>query len=274
MKNTILSLFALAAVVSSCGSDNNNDSGNNPSNDNYLPLTVDNYWKYEVSSDNAVVGTDSLYIEKDTTINANVYKKFAANYLATELPFGFFTGIMNGNSLRKSGSKLLLTGTTGLSLSAELPVDVDIVDLPVFDSAASTGTEKKKKNDSFSQTISGFPVTVTYNLTATQGETLASYTIPGGESYSNVKSVVLKLNLGVAASIEIFPGVPPTSIPVLQPQDVVVSTVYFANNIGMIYASTNVAYELEDFSSFGITLPIPQTFSQIQTEKLIAHQVE
>ncbi|OYQ48945.1 hypothetical protein [Flavobacterium aurantiibacter] len=89
-----------------------------------------------------------------------------------------------------------------------------------------------------------------------------------------MKSVVLKLNLGVAASLEINPGAPPTSIPVLQPQDVVVSTVYFANNIGMVYATTNVAYEIEDFSGIGIELPIPQTFSQTQTEKLIAHQVE
>lgn len=268
MKNTILSLFALAAVVSSCGSDSSDDN-NNQNNDNYLPLTVDNYWKYEVSSDNAVVGNDSLYIEKDTTINANVYKKFAIN----GLPNGFFSGVMNGNAVRKSGSKILLTGITGLNLSAELPVNIEIVDLPVFDSAASTGTVIGTKDGSFSQTISGFPLTVTYSLTATQGETLPTYTVPGGAEYTDVKSVSIKLNLKVTTSVEIFPG-NSLSIPVLQQQDVVVSTTYFANDIGMVYASTNIAYELEDFSSLGITLPIPQTFSQTQTEKLIAHQVE
>ncbi len=270
MKNTILSLFVLAAFVSSCGSDSSDDNNNNPSSDNYLPLAIDNYWKYEVKTDNAVTGTDSLYIEKDTTINQNVYKKFTVD----GIPNGFFSSVANGSAIRKSGTKLLLTGTTGLDLAAEFPVDIEIVDLPVFDSAAAMGTVIGTKNGSFSQTISEFPVTITYSLTATQGETLPTYTVPSADTFNDVKSVVLKLNLAVVTSIQILPGFPAVEVPILQSQDVVVSTIYYANNIGVIYATTNTAYELEDFSAVGITLPIPQSFSQTQTERMTIHQLQ
>lgn len=269
MKNTILSLFALAALVSSCGSDSSDDN-NNAASDNYLPLAIDNYWKYEVKTDNAVTGTDSLYIEKDTTINQNVYKKFAIQ----GIPNGFFNSVANGSAIRKSGSKILLTGTTGLDLAADFPVDIEIVDLPVFDSAAAAGTVVGTKNGSFTQTISGFPATITYSLTATQGESLPTYTVPSADTFNDVKAVVLKLNLAVATSIQFLPNLPAVEVPILQSQDVVVSTIYYANNIGVIYATTNTAYELEDFSMVGITLPIPQSFSQTQTERMTIHQVQ
>jgi hypothetical protein len=63
-------------------------------------------------------------------------------------------------------------------------------------------------------------------------------------------------------------------VPVLNAQDVVTSQRFYAKNIGMVYSTTNLTYELQDFSEFNFELPIPQSADEIQTETLATYNVE
>ena len=75
-------------------------------------------------------------------------------------------------------------------------------------------------------------------------------------------------NLKVS-TVYTIPGVnTPITVPILNPQDVIVSTQYYAEGIGMIYAKTEINYQLNDFSQAGIELPIPQESSSTVEESL------
>ena len=60
----------------------------------------------------------------------------------------------------------------------------------------------------------------------------------------------------------------PLTVALLDSQDVIVSTHYYAEGIGMVYSKTDVNFQLNDFSQFGIELPIPQSGSSIIEEFL------
>jgi hypothetical protein len=60
----------------------------------------------------------------------------------------------------------------------------------------------------------------------------------------------------------------PVTITILNPQNVIVSTQYYAEGVGMIYSKTDVNFELNDFSQFDVDLPIPQEGSSTIEEFL------
>ena len=68
-----LFLMACAALIISCSPDDNTPEDTSPSGDRdtYLPLKSGNYWNYDnTSPDDLPVGSDSLYVKKDTVIAA------------------------------------------------------------------------------------------------------------------------------------------------------------------------------------------------------------
>src|SRR5690606_24430241 len=107
-----------------------------------------------------------------------------------------------------------------------------------------------------------------YTLSSETGESYSSFTTPNNEVYNIVKASVVKLNMQVQVSIPDFP-LPYTLLPA---QDVVVSTQYYAENIGMIHTSTNTQYTLNSLPGF--ELPIPQSYSEHQEETLSSFNVE
>ncbi|OYU80063.1 MAG: hypothetical protein CFE23_11000 [Flavobacterium sp. BFFFF1] len=255
MKNKLLLMAAACGLMMSCSS---SDESNGTTNTYFLPLTTGNYWVYDVSGSQNLAGRDSLYIEKDTIINAKTYSKFKTEVT----PTGFFSTTLNGNAVRKENGKLYLTGSAGLNFGNALPVNLDVTDFVVLDENASPNQQLGVLNGSLSQDFQGIPLTITYNLKATAGENLASYSTPNGTAYNNVKKVVTVLNLSINATFGGFP------IAILPTQDVVTSTQYYAEGIGMVYASTNITYTLNDLSLLQIQLPIPQSDSQNQKEEL------
>jgi hypothetical protein len=80
------------------------------------------------------------------------------------------------------------------------------------------------------------------------------------------------MNLEITTTMDVF-GFPVT-FPILAPQDVLVSTMYFAKDIGMVYANTVISYSLEDFSAANIELPIPSSGTEVQQEFLDVYSAE
>ena len=93
MKKNHYLLIILSFFILSCSSD---DDSSMPSTvNNAIPLTVGNYWLYDVNMTNISV-RDSLYTANDTVINNNTYKKFKTK----SFPFGFYSNSLRGNGLR------------------------------------------------------------------------------------------------------------------------------------------------------------------------------
>ncbi|MFP9113317.1 hypothetical protein ACLI1A_05210 [Flavobacterium sp. RHBU_3] len=266
MKKIAYTLTALMAVMAfSCGSDD--DAGNGGNNtDVYLPLDNGNYWVYDTTTESTdgsadSSGRDSLYVANDTVIGTNTYKKFKTLAAAT----GFYSGSLSGNGVRLSDGKLLVTGSTSVAVSADIPFSIAITDFAFFDANATSGQQIGSTSGSFQQTIEGLPLTFTYTLKTTAGDDAESLTV-NGSNYTNIKTVLTTLTLKI--TLDTF------SLTMLPQQDVVVSTQYFAQGVGVVKTSTDITYNLADFSSLGITLPIPQSGSAHQDEVLDTYSVD
>lgn len=181
---------------------------------------------------------------------------------------GFYTNILNANTIRKDGDKLRITGTTGLALSQGLPIDINVSDFILFKENSSNNKELDAITGLIEQNLQGLPLKIDYKLTSVFKESLANFTVPGKESYNNVKVITLIANLKVT-TLYLVPVInTPLTITILEPQDVIVSTNYYAEGIGMIYSKTAINYHLNDFSQFNVNLPIPAESSSIVEEFL------
>lgn len=256
-------LIVLGLSLFSCSNDDEGNSAAIETSDftTALPLNSGNYWTYDV------VGTattrDSLYISGDTIIAPNTYKKFKnKDNIAT----GFYCTSVNNNGVRKDGGKLLLSGDFSFGMGATLPVglDLNLVDFIIFKEYATSGEIINEKTGSFAQDFNGMPLTIEYKLKSVGGENFSNYTSPNGDTYTNVKSTKVILNLKVTTT-QVFAGIPVT-ITVLQPQDVVTSTQYLSKNIGVVYTNTLTTYNVD--AAIATQLGIPASNSQSQEEFL------
>jgi hypothetical protein len=261
MKRLYFAAAVLFLGLTSCSTSNDNPD-NSPNV--FLPLTTSSSWVYDVNLDAANVGRDSLFVSGETTLNGNTYQQFETK----DVPTGFYTNALNNNYIRKDGDQLLLSGSTGLALSDFLPINIDVTDFVLFKENASNNAELSAVSGVLEQDLQGIPLKITYTLKSIFKESLSSFTVPGKETYTNVKVIKVIANLKVTTDY-VVPGLStPLTVSVLNPQDVIVSTNYYAEGIGMIYAKTDVNFQINDFSQLGITLPIPQQGSSIIEEFL------
>lgn len=260
LNKLFLTIFALSFAFISCSDDNDSDNV-----DFNIPLTNGSFWVYRVTGQDFVT-RDSLYVANDTIINSNTYKKMKTREVQ---PAGFYSASLRNNGLRKSNNKLLLSGNLAISGDLQLPINVDLnlSDFVIFDANASLNQQLDTKNGVIQENFNGIPLTINYNLKAIAGESYPTFTSPNGEQYPNVKSVVFRLNVSISATL---PGIP-LPIPVLSSQDVIVSTQYIAEGIGMVHANTIYSYSIN--STISEEIGIPESSSQVQQEFLISYQI-
>lgn len=256
-----LLLIVLSLALFSCSSDD--DSPSNETNDftNALPLNNGNYWTYDVVGQ--ATTRDSLYISGDTLIAGKTYKKFKnKNNIAT----GFYCTSVNNNGVRKDNGKLLLSGDFSFGQGQALPVglDLNLSDFIIFKEYANSGEILNEKTGSFEQEFNGMPLTITYKLKSVGGESFANYTSPNSDTYTNVKSTKIILNLKVTTT-QTIAGFPIT-VTVLPSQDVITSTQYISKNIGVVHTKTLTTYNLD--AQVANNLGIPATNTQNQEEFL------
>ena len=266
MKTKLFSLLIIVLILSACSSDNN--SSDNLNNTSYFPLNNSNYWVYNYDS-TITTGRDSLYVSNDTIIDTKTYKKVKT--LAQ--PMGFFSNSLNKNSLRMDNGAVLLKGATGFDFGVDVPLTIVLDDFIIFKESATSNTVLSSINGTLNQDVQGTPLTINYVLTSKALESLPSYTAPDGTVYSDVKKVQTTLNLKISTTVTV-PNIPiPVSLVFLNTQDVLVATHYYSKNIGMFYTHTDIQYQLQDFSQFNVTLPIPSSGSDSQNEVLDIYNI-
>jgi hypothetical protein len=260
--------FVFVSCFFSCSSDDSNgtDDGDN-AGDFILTLNDGSFWTYNIESEDSNT-RDSIYISNDTIINGRTYKKFKVeNDIAT----GFYSSSLRNNGVRLLDGKLLLSGDLSLAGGADLGLDFDVTldDFIIFNRNAASGQLLSTKSGIIEEDFDGTPITINYSLKSFGGETLTSFTSPNGDSYENIKSVLIKLNVTVTTIQEVFGF--PVVITVLAPQDVIVSTQYIASGIGVVHTNTDTTYSIN--TTIADQFGIPASGSQNQKEYLDDYQI-
>jgi hypothetical protein len=259
-------LFLLSLFLVSCSDDDANTPpptgpvATAPAE--YLPIENGNFWIYDVENSSGDNGTDSLYVANDTIIGGNNYKKLKSGDVA----YGLYSTVLNNNSIRRSGDSLLFTGTASVGLSEELPLNLNVTDFILVKESARNGEVLDTETGTIELPYEGFTIIADYKLSSIAKESLPTYTSPNGQQYSNVKKIEMHINLKVNVSMSGF------SMEIMPAQDVVVSTQYYAEGIGMVHALTDMHYEFSDLSGMGGgDMPMPQSGAEHQEEVLVRH---
>ena len=237
---------------------------------NYFPLTVESYWTYNNQDSEQENTRDSLFISGTEIIENSTYYQFNA----LEPVAGFMTNLLSQSSLYANDHELLLNGEFGTPPVEGFPeISIPLVDLIMYDLDENNNSLLSEFSGEIIQVIENIPIKIGYTITTVQGEIFEDGF--GDYTNSNVLSSKIKINLSIVAEYEIFGTV--LDLPILQSQDVIRTTNYFADGIGMIYSDTQVEYELEDLSileTLGITLPFPSEDSSNSSQNLDTYNLE
>ena len=257
-------LFVLLIIVS-CST--NDDKQEDPVVEvyNYFPLTLSSYWNYNNVNDEGIA-KDSLYTTSNEVLNGLNYTKF----IASEPISGFMTSMMSQNLMRTAESKLFLNGEFGTPLIEGFPeISIPLTDLILYDKEAENGALLSEEIGEISEIIDDIPIIINYTISTIQGDILDEGT--GFFTANKVLTSSIILNLSISTNIEILGTV--IVIPILQAQDVIKTTNYFASGVGLIFSESLIEYELEDLSSLGIDLPIPSEDSSSATQNIDTYQI-
>lgn len=264
MKRFFILLFSM--VLFGCSSDDNS-GGNNNNTGTFLPQNHGNYWVYDVVSDE-FSGRDSLYVSGTTTSQNNVYY----TYSTSEIPSGFYSTLMTSGKSRVSDSKIFMSGIIGLGdiFGEEFDFEIDLNDFVVFDGNSSQGQTLDSQSGEFEVPYEDITIRIEYTLSSKIGQSHSNYSIPNGDSYQDVKSVIVAVSAKITANT-VFLGFP-ISYPLLD-EDVISSTQYYANNVGVVFVNTDFQYNLSAIP-IDIELPIPQNYFSNTKEVLDNYWVD
>ncbi len=277
MNTKFLFLALLTVVFIGCSSDDSDNPDTEEVVSNHFPLTVGNSWTYN----NQTAYEDGTFDNSQETISvasSNEAQGVTYYSLTSNLPplqQGFVTGIITNGELTVADNQLIYNGELSINLS-QMGIDAESLTIPLvnvimFDADANTGnTLIADLDNSFTQTIpiQGNDITFTfdYDLETFQGDFLESYTA-GEMNFDDVFSADVIITIEINASL---PGTVIT-IPVLDRQEAIQITNYYANNVGLIYSNTDVHYQFED-----INLPTFPSIDDIQfnyTQELDSYTV-
>lgn len=258
-KIILLTFFTTTSLFVSCTSEDEN--GNGGANFT-IPLNNNNYWTYDVNSEGTLT-RDSLYISGDVVFNSKTYKKFQTR---DDMATGFYSSSLRNNGVRKVDSRLLLSGDLSFDSGQNLPINLNLSldDFVMFNSNASNNQALNSSpvTGIIQEIFNGFPLTINYSLQSYGGESFTTFTSPNGDVFNNVKATKIKLNVSVTSEQTVGGFTIP--ITVLAPQDLIFSTIYTAEGIGVVYVNTDTTYNIN--STVATQFGIPATGAQNQKE--------
>ena len=260
--------FLVSFAIISCSDDDNNDAEETISN--HFPLTVGNSWAYNNETtyqDGASTNSqETLTVESTSEEQGVTYYKLESDASINEK--GFFTGILTAGSLIMADNQLIYNGELSVDLSG-FGLDLDNLSIPlnniiVFDAEANSGENLTQINDVITRNVNlpqvgTVPFTIEYNLRTVQNEFLNSYTV-NEEEFQDVLSAGIIVNLEISVSLSGF------QIPILQSQDAIQMTNYYADNVGLIKSETSINYDFEELNFPNI--PSIPDFSMEETQEI------
>jgi hypothetical protein len=279
-KHSILSIIALLFIFSCSEEEDSTDTTSNNNTEtqgDYFPSAVGNNWKYDVTNTNnttsdSFVNQDDLYVvtETATTLTLDVNDGLPAN--------GPIIGLLSSGTLTKTPTTLSVNGTLDLPAQIADLIDIEITlsNFVLFNSDANNNAQLASNTNTIVQDFNGYPLTITYQLISTALAFDENLSL-NGTTYAKVLSSKMVLNLSLSTTVTVA-GIP-LPLVILEPQDVLVSTNYYADGIGLVQANSNNDYQISAttiaaLEGLGVTLPIPASASNTVLQQLIAYNLE
>ncbi|MBT8304982.1 MAG: hypothetical protein KJP09_10970 [Bacteroidia bacterium] len=270
--NNLLRYSALVLFIVSLASCSNNDNDDNavvnPPAD-YFPLSLDNFWNYDVTNRNLDLNEtqnsrDSVYV---ASANGNLFG-LAVNGIAN----GTMNTILTQMSLMPSDNRLSGTGSVTFPFEGLEDFQIGVNNVVFYDTSVAASTTLSTVEGVLEQMVEGLPITATYTLRTVQGSISESMFL-NNENYTNVIESGIILELTITTDIEVIPG-SIIEVLILDTQDVLDITNYYAEDIGLVRSEADISYVLEDFSQIGITLPIAGSLNASSLQELGTYSVE
>jgi hypothetical protein len=180
------------------------------------------------------------------------------------------TNLLTSGELNEDGGKLIINGTYSLGNLGLGNFNVPIVNGVFNDQNARNGSETFTTSGMFSEMVQNFPLVINYTVKNFQRADVASITVEG-TTYTNVEHSQLVINANIVSPITIA-GIS-QNITLMRAQDIIVIDNYWAKDVGLIKSDNQLDYMLEDFSSFGIMLPVPQAADLLSVQTLTSFTV-
>lgn len=251
--------MAAVIAITACSSDDD-ASTSTVNNNNYMPMTVNNTWDYDLS-DGTNQSTESLEV---TAVNSGSYS-LTSN---PDPAVGFMTNLLSSGELSYDMGQLLINGTIGFDFQGVNNISINLTDATLFDQNASANTVLHTQSDSDSQTIQGIDLDFDYTVSNVQMADQSSITV-GSTTYNDVLHTQLIIQLKVTTQVVAGPVV--QTVTLLREQDVIVVDNYWASDIGLVQSINELDYELENIP--GVNLPIPQSDNIITNQDLTTYSL-
>lgn len=241
-------LFALLLLIGCSSDDETSNEIETPTN--YFPLVVDNEWNFsntteeetETSSNNETLNVEAEIPIENTT-------KFQLSSTTDEANFSI-TSILSSGLVYKENGKMFLTGNLNFNLEEgdNLPdFEIDFEDLVVYDETAFPGSILYNLDEGITlPEFNNITLSATVQIQSTSLGSMESLEV-SGITYDNVISSSIIVKIGVTATAIVPPLPIPITVGILDNQEVVVSTNYFANQVGLIKSETSINVEFNDF---------------------------
>ncbi len=268
MKNTLYSLIIFATmlfIVASCDDAGIDRTPNEVTHD-YMPFAVANYWVYDVNSSIDGMSQDSLYISGISNTNGYDYFDFDTSVTSTSLAPQLYAQ----NLHRKLDGNHYTYGSINLGSLFNDVFNFEILldDIILVSESAPIGTVLATQSNSVSQTLGGIPLTINYTLENTLNNIASTLTV-NSEIFTDIIETEITLNVTITANVTVAGITLP--ITVLSPQNVLVMTNSYADQVGLIHSNTEISYELEAIP--GITYPFPSSASENSVQEIIRYNV-
>lgn len=259
----ILMLLLTVGLIACNSDDDSNDTATITTN--YFPTSTNSTWTYSNTDQNGDT-EDTMFVNGTEQTNGNTYTNLDTEAAASS----FMVGVLTNNLVRRDGGQLIINGELSAPIEGFPEISIPLNDVVLYNANVASGETLSTLSDNFTETIMEIPLTFEYTTTSIQGAALATYT-SGTETYTDVIRSRIVLNLSVSTSIVI--GATTLVVPILSAQDVLVVDNYYAADTGLVFSEATIDYQLEDISTTGIELPIPESDNQISTATLASFSI-
>lgn len=247
MKLKIYTAAFLMLILSACSSDD--DSSDTPITDDgsvqtettgdFFPLASNNEWNYNVVNTNNVTAEDT-----NSTDVLKVASQSGSNFTLTVNNGGVANGTKNSllttGELSVTETQLTATGSLEFPIDGVSNLSIDFTDAKFYDTTANLNSTIHNQSGTINETIQTIPLTISYNLSSTQLDNLDTYTLDG-VTYTNVTKAKIELDLEVEATVTV---VIPITLSIIDNQNVLEVTSYYADGIGLIYAEADTQFQM------------------------------
>ena len=279
--NKSLYLFAALLVLFGCDEayeSDNSESGNTttPVSD-FSPSGSGAYWIYDVTSSSSQVSDMNFTTMDSIYVTSNNGTAFTLEANDDGIARGNMNMLLTNGTLNKTSTTLMFDGAidvpenlADLGFTQELSIE----DMTLLDLNASNGGVLFLNEGDFSETIDiqgvSVPVEVQSKISTTKINLHDTKTL-NGTDYDNVFEGAFTLNISITGSFTVG-GIAQT-IPILEAQDVMKTTYFYVENIGLVRAETTQGISLSNqlttlLSLLNVTLDLPTAVAIENVEEL------